>query len=83
MFYITSNHISWGKHFTVRMDHGALTWIQNFKQPEGQIAHWRQKLQEHQFTIVHQPGGQHNNADSMSRVPCRKCGILPTYQLME
>ena len=66
-----------GKPFTICMDHGALTWIQKFKQPEGQIAHWLQQLQEYQFTIVHRPGRKYNNADSMSRVPCRQCEILP------
>jgi len=26
-----------GRHFTVRTDHGALTWLQGFKNPEGQL----------------------------------------------
>ena len=65
------------KPFTIRTDHGVLTWIQRFKDPERQIARWLQKLQEYQFTIVHRPGKQHSNADSMSRLPCRQCGILP------
>jgi len=42
-----------GTPSTVRTDHGSLTWIQKFKQPEGQIAFWLQKLQEYQFTVVH------------------------------
>jgi len=31
-------------------------------------------LQEFQFTIVHRPGRKHNNADALSRRPCRQCG---------
>ena len=66
-----------GKQFTIRTDHGALTWLHKFKQPEGQIARWLQKLQEYHFTIVHRPGKQHSNADAMSRIPCHQCGQLP------
>jgi len=42
--------------FTLRTDHGALTWLQQFKEPEGQLARWLEKLQEYHFTIVHRPG---------------------------
>ena len=67
-----------GTPFTLRTDHGALTWIQKFKQPQGQIARWLQKLQEYQFTVVHRPGKRHSNADAMSRIPCHQCGLLPS-----
>ena len=70
-----------GAPFTIRTDHGALTWIQTFKEPEGQIARWVQKLQEYQFTIIHRPGNRHNNADALSRVPCRQCGMIPVDEL--
>ena len=56
-----------GSLFTIRTDHSALTWLQNFKQPEGQLARWLEKLQEFQFTIVHHPGRAHANADALSR----------------
>ena len=36
-----------GAPFTIRTDHGALSWINKFKEPEGQIARWVQKLQEY------------------------------------
>ncbi|CAC5385675.1 unnamed protein product [Mytilus coruscus] len=35
------HHYLYGIHFCVRTDHGALTWITNFKNPEGQLARWR------------------------------------------
>ena len=63
-----------GAAFTLRTDHGALTWLQQFKEPEGQLARWVEKLQEYNFTIIHRPGRKHSNADSMSRYPCRQCG---------
>ena len=62
------------RHFTLRSDHGSLTWLRNFKEPEGQLARWLEKLQEYDFTIVHQPGQRHSNADALSRLPSQQCG---------
>ena len=61
-------------HFTLRTDHGSLTWLRNFKEPEGQLARWLEQLQELQFDIVHRRGRAHGNADALSRLPCRQCG---------
>jgi len=66
-----------GASFTIRMDHGALSWIHRFKEPVGQIARWLQKLQEFEFTFIHRHGIRHKNADAMSRIPCKQCGIIP------
>ena len=63
-----------GRHFVVRTNHGSLTWLRNFKDPEGQLARWLERLQEHHFDIVHRPGCLHGNADALSRIPCRQCG---------
>ena len=63
-----------GSHFTLRTDHGSLTWLWNFKEPQGQLARWLEKLQEFDFTIIHRPGKKHSNADALSRLPCQQCG---------
>ena len=63
-----------GKHFTLRTDHGSLTWLARFKEPEGQLARWLEKLQEYDFDILHRPGKRHQNADALSRLPCSQCG---------
>lgn len=34
------HHYVYGRHFKVRTDHGALRWLMNFKNPEGQTARW-------------------------------------------
>ena len=68
-----------GRSFTLRIDHGALAWLQNFRNPEGQLARWLEKLQEYQFTIIHRPGRKHSNADALSRLPCRQCGKNSHY----
>ena len=63
-----------GKSFSLRTDHGSLTWLRNFKEPEGQLARWITRLQEYNFTIVQRQGRSHGNADALSRRPCPQCG---------
>ena len=63
-----------GRRFTLRTDHGSLTWLAQFKEPVGQLARWLEQLQEFDFEICHRPGKKHQNADAMSRIPCRQCG---------
>ena len=63
-----------GRRFTLRTDHGSLTWLRNFKEPEGQLARWLERLQEFDFGIEHRRGRKHTNADALSRLPCRQCG---------
>ena len=67
-------HYLLGRQFTLRTDHSSIVWIQNFKEPEGQLARWMEKLQEYDFKVVHRRGTQHNNADALSRQPCKQCG---------
>ncbi|KAG1957220.1 thy-1 membrane glycoprotein [Pimephales promelas] len=59
-----------GTRFTLRTDHASLTWMLNFRQPEGQVARWLEILQEYDFEVQHRPGRQHANADALSRRPC-------------
>ena len=66
-----------GKRFILRTDHGSLQWLFNFKDPEGQVARWLEALQEMDFEIIHRKGHSHNNADALSRIPCRQCGQFP------
>ncbi len=34
-----------GRHFTVVTDHASLSWLRNFKEPEGVVARWINRLQ--------------------------------------
>ncbi|KRX23801.1 Transposon Ty3-G Gag-Pol polyprotein [Trichinella nelsoni] len=49
-------------------------WVRNFREPEGQVARWLEKLAEFDFEVVHRPGKKHQNADALSRRACRECG---------
>ena len=62
-------HYLLGRPFIIRTDHSSLTWLLNFKYPQGQIARWMEELQQYSMTIVHRPGGKHSNADALSRIP--------------
>ena len=62
----------YGRKFLLRT---ALCWLHNFKEPEGQVARWLETMAEFQYEVIHRPGKQHCNADSLSRGQCRQCGL--------
>ncbi len=62
-----------GRHFTVVTDHVSLTWLCNFREPEGMVARWISRLQPFDFTIVHHLGKHHSHADGLSRRTSRPC----------
>ncbi|GBN46994.1 Transposon Ty3-G Gag-Pol polyprotein [Araneus ventricosus] len=66
-----SHHYLYGPKFLLRTDHAPLRWLLNFREPEGQIARWIQRLQEYDFEIQHRKGTSHGNADTLSRRPCK------------
>ena len=75
------------QRFLFSTDHGSLTWLQNFYEPEGQLAQWLEQLQEPDFDIVHRRGRKHTSTDALSWLPCQQCGRdshhppLPASQL--
>ncbi|GBO11904.1 Retrovirus-related Pol polyprotein from transposon 297 [Araneus ventricosus] len=66
------HHYLYGQKFLLRTDHASLRWLLNFKEPEGPIARWIQRLQEYDFEIQHREGTSHGNADALSRRPYRE-----------
>uniref|UniRef100_A0A5S6QWV2 RNA-directed DNA polymerase n=1 Tax=Trichuris muris TaxID=70415 RepID=A0A5S6QWV2_TRIMR len=69
----------YGTRFKVRTDHNCLIWLNNFREPEGQIARWLERLAEFDMEICHRPGKLHDNADALSRQTCGQCGkaVIP------
>ena len=57
-----------GRKFILRTDHSSLVWLHNFKEPEGQLTRWLERLEEFQFEVVHRRGKAHCNADALSRM---------------
>ena len=74
-------HYLLGQSFIVCTDHSSLTWLMCFKQVEGQLARWLEKLSQFDMTIQHRAGRKHQNADSLSWIPkegycnCYEAGI--------
>lgn len=65
-----------GRHFYVRTDHAALTWLRKTPEPIGQQTRWLEILEEFDFEIFHRPGARHGNADALSRRPCSGKGCV-------
>jgi len=42
----------------------------SFRELEGQLAHWLERLQQYDFDVVHRKGLSHKNADGLSRRLC-------------
>ncbi|GFW99814.1 retrovirus-related Pol polyprotein from transposon 412 [Trichonephila clavipes] len=76
------HHYVYGQKFLLRTDHASLTWLMNFRNTEGQVARWIQRLNEYYFDIRHRKGSSHGNADALSRRPCpencRHCSRVET-----
>ena len=58
-----------GQKFLIVTDHGALTWLYSFKEPDGLLARWIEKLEQFDFEIKHEAGKKIPHADCLSRVP--------------
>ncbi|GFX92040.1 retrovirus-related Pol polyprotein from transposon 412 [Trichonephila clavipes] len=76
------HHYLYGQKFLLRTDHASLTWLMNFRNTEGQVARWIQRLNEYYFDIRHRKGSSHGNADVLLRRPCpencRHCSRVET-----
>ncbi|CAC5397200.1 unnamed protein product [Mytilus coruscus] len=77
------HHYFYGVKFTVRTDDGALNWLKNFKNPEGQLARWLEILGTYTFIIKHRAGLKHGNADGLSRRPRVNCKHCDTRDVTE
>ncbi|GFX28108.1 retrovirus-related Pol polyprotein from transposon 297 [Trichonephila clavipes] len=76
------HHYLYGQKFLLRYRSCLLTWLMNFRNTEGQVARWIQRLNDY-FDIRHRKGSSHGNADALSRRPCpenchRHCSRVET-----
>ena len=75
-----------GAKLILHTDHKSLVWLHRFKDTEGMMARWLHAPQQFQFSIIHQPGRDHGNADGLSTVPgspCRQCTRLDCPPVVE
>ena len=55
------------KPFLVVTDSTCLKYLQTMANPKGIAGRWLDEVQNYDFTVVHRPGRQNKNADSLSR----------------
>ncbi|XP_043201820.1 uncharacterized protein K02A2.6-like [Amphibalanus amphitrite] len=62
----------WGRHFTLRTDHSALTTLlspQSANRAGARIARWQSRLMSYSYTVQYKPGHSIPVADTLSRLP--------------
>ncbi|XP_061189572.1 uncharacterized protein K02A2.6-like [Saccostrea echinata] len=50
-----------------------VSWVRSLKNPTGQTVRWLQEIETYDLTVTHRPGRSHQNADALSRNPCKPC----------
>jgi len=58
-----------GRHFAIRTDHPALSWLRHTPEPMPQLARWLTFIEQFNYEVVHRPRTKHANADGLSRRP--------------
>ena len=67
-------HYLYGRKFTVRTDHKAITFMIKTKKPlTAQFQNWIGFLSGLDIDFVYRKGDRHNNADTLSRPNCTSC----------
>ena len=59
----------YGTTFTLRTDHDALKWLLNMDSATGQLARWRLRLAEFDYSVEFRPGIKNQAPDALSRLP--------------
>lgn len=57
------------RHFTLRTDNKALTWLNSMQNQKTKLARWALLLQEFVFDVEHCPGRENELPDALSRRP--------------
>jgi len=68
------HHYLYRRKFLIRTDHVSLKWLLSFKDLEGQLARWLERLQQYDFEVLFRKGRVHGNADGLSRRQCEMDG---------
>jgi len=58
-----------GRHFVIRTDHAALSWLHRTAEPMPQLARWLTFIEQFDYEVIHREGKRHGNADGLSRRP--------------
>ena len=68
------NHYLYGRRFTLRTDHKAITFMLSTKKPiTTQFQTWINYLSSLDIKLQYRKGAEHSNADLLSRTACETC----------
>ena len=68
------NHYLYGRRFTLRTDHKAITFMMSTKKPiTAQFQTWINLLSSYDIKMEYRKGSNHSNADMLSRNRCGTC----------
>ena len=68
------NHYLYGRRFTLRTDHKAITFMLKTKKPiTTQFQTWINLLSSYDINLEYRKGSKHSNADMLSRNTCGTC----------
>jgi len=72
----------YGRKLTIVIDHKALTWVFNVKDPSSRLFIWRLKLKEYDFEIIYKPGTRNANADALGRINMTEVNTVTEISLV-
>ncbi|KRY08491.1 Retrovirus-related Pol polyprotein from transposon 17.6 [Trichinella patagoniensis] len=55
----------YSRKFMARTDHNSLRLLRNFREPEGQVSYWLERLAEVDFEVIHRLRQKQQNADAL------------------
>jgi len=58
-----------GRHFAIRTDHAALSWLRRTPEPMPQLARWLTFIEQFHYEVVHRSETKHADVDRLSRRP--------------
>ena len=58
-----------GRHFVVRTDHAAFSWLRRTPEPMLQLARWLTLIEQYDYEVTHRDRRKHGNAEGLSRRP--------------
>ena len=64
-----------GRTFRIRTNHAAWMYLHKSVNLLGQSARWLQNLEEFNYRVEHRRSAQHANADGLTRMKCKQCGM--------
>lgn len=57
------HYLAGAPQLTIRSDHSALQWLRKFRNPEGKLARWIERLESYDYVLEYRKGSQMTHCD--------------------